>query len=71
MLIHANSRENDWVDLIFFASKEAHPIVRQLEKITVKEAQAKVVKCTKKKSWVARKPSLVTYVLMQLKEISR
>ena len=29
---------------IFFASKEAYPIVRQLEKITVKKAQAKVVK---------------------------
>ena len=28
-------------------SKEAHPIVRQLEKITVKKAQAKVVKCAK------------------------
>ena len=31
----------------FFASKEAYPIVRQLEKITVKKAQAKVVKCAK------------------------
>ena len=27
----------------FFVSKEAYPIVRQLEKITVKKAQAKVV----------------------------
>ena len=38
----------------FFASKEAYPIVRQLEKITVKKAQAKVVKCAKNKSWVPR-----------------
>ena len=29
---------------IFFAPKEAYPIVRQLEEITVKKAQAKVVK---------------------------
>ena len=29
----------------FFWSTEAYPIVRQLEKITVKKAQAKVVKC--------------------------
>ena len=42
----------------FFASKEAYPIVRQLEKITVKKAQAKVVKCAKNKSWVPRNPSL-------------
>ena len=40
----------------FFASKEAYPIVRQLEKITVKKAQAKVVKCAKNKSWVPRNP---------------
>ena len=39
---------------IFLASKEAYPIVRQLEKITVKKAQAKVVKCAKNKSWVPR-----------------
>ena len=38
----------------FFASKEAYPIVRQLEKITVKKAQAKVAKCAKSKSWVPR-----------------
>ena len=31
----------------FFASKEAYPIFRQLEKITVKKVQAKVVKCAK------------------------
>ena len=37
---------------IFFVSKEAYPIVRQLEKITVKKAEAKVVKCAKNKSWV-------------------
>ena len=40
----------------FFASKEAYPIVRQLEKITVKKAQVKVVKCAKNKSWVPRNP---------------
>ena len=31
-------------------------MVRQLEKITVKKAQAKVVKCAKNKSWVPRNP---------------
>ena len=71
MLIYANKRENDGVNLIFFfffffffASKEAYPIVRQLEKITVKKAEAKVVKCAKNKSWVPRNPpwSLVTLV---------
>ena len=46
------SRENNGVNLNFFASKEAYPIVRQLEKIMVKKAQAKVVKYTKNKSWV-------------------
>ena len=57
MLIYATWRENDGVDLnFFFASKEAYPIVRQLEKIMVKKAQAKVVKCTKNKSWVPRNP---------------
>ena len=40
----------------FFASKEAYPIVRQLEKITMKKAEAKVVKCAKNKSWVPRNP---------------
>ena len=29
---------------------------RQLEKITVKKAQAKLVKCAKNKSWVPRTP---------------
>ena len=64
MLIYANKRENDVVDLFyfilfyfFFASKEAYPIVRQLEKKkTVKKAQAKVVKCAKNKSWVPKNP---------------
>ena len=41
---------------IFLASKEAYLTVRQLEKITVKKAQAKVVKCAKNKSWVPRNP---------------
>ena len=39
-----------------YVSKEAYPIVRQLEKITVKKVQAKVVKCAKNKSWVPRNP---------------
>ena len=33
----------------FFASKNAYPIVRQLEKIMIKKAQVKVVKCAKNK----------------------
>ena len=36
------------ISIFFFASKEAYQIVRQLEKITVKKAEAKVVKCAKK-----------------------
>ena len=46
MLIYANKRENDGVDLnYFFASKKVYPIVRQLEKVTVKKVvQAKEVK---------------------------
>ena len=48
MLIYANYRENDGVDLIFFlASKEAYPIITQLEQITVKKAEAKVVNARK------------------------
>ena len=46
MLIFANQRENDGVDLIFFffASKKGYPIVRQLEKNNGEKAQGKVVK---------------------------
>ena len=40
----------------YFESKEAYPIVRQLEKITVKKAQAKVVNGEKKNCWVPRTP---------------
>ena len=41
MLIY-DLRENDGVDLIlYFASIEAYPIVRRLEKIMVKQVQAK------------------------------
>ena len=40
-------RENDGVDLIFFCVKRSVS-ARQLEKITVKKAEAKVVKCTEK-----------------------
>ena len=36
--------------------KEAYPKERQLEKVTVKKAQAKVVKCAKYKCWVPRNP---------------
>ena len=45
--------------IIYLRQKEAYPIVRQLEKITVKRAQAKVVKCAKNKCWVSLTP-LVT-----------
>ena len=36
----------------------AYPIVRQLERITAKKAQTKVVKCAKNKCWVPKNPSL-------------
>ena len=36
--------------------KRSVSIVRQLEKVAVKKAQAKVVKCAKNKSWVPRNP---------------
>ena len=42
---------------IFCVKRSVYPIVRQLEKITVKKAEAKVVKCAKNKSWVPRKHS--------------
>ena len=58
MLIYSYSRENNRVDLNFFASKEAYQIGRQLEKITVKKGEVKVVKCAKNKSWVPRSPPL-------------
>ena len=45
MLISEKTTES----IFFCVSKEAYPIVRQLEKITVKKAQAKVVKCAKNK----------------------
>ena len=50
----------------FFASKEAYLMVRQLEKITVKKAQAKVVKCAKNKSWVPMNPPGHLSVKVQL-----
>ena len=53
------SETNDRVDLIFFqrSSKEAYLTDRQLEKKKrSKKAQAKVVKCTKNKSWIPRNP---------------
>ena len=43
---------------IFFSSEGAYPIVKQLEKITITKAQAKVVKYAKNKSWVPRSPPL-------------
>ena len=42
--------------IFFFASKEAYPIVRQLEKKRSKKVQAKVVKCAKNKCWVHKNP---------------
>ena len=51
----------------FFASKEAYPIVRQLEKITVKKAQAKAVKCAKNKSWVPRTPPPLGHVSVKIR----
>ena len=44
VLIYAKRRDR----LFFFASKEAYPIVRQLEKILVKKTQAIVVKMREK-----------------------
>ena len=40
----------------FFFGVKRSVYDRQLEKITVKKAQAKVVKCAKNKSWVPRTP---------------
>ena len=55
----------------FLASKEAYPIVRQLDKITVKKAQAKVVKYAKNKSWVpARTPLGHLSVKQQVEQIT-
>ena len=42
--------------VLFFGSKGAYSIVRQLEKITVKKAQLKVVKCAKNKSCGPKTP---------------
>ena len=60
MLIYANKRENDGVNLFFFSSKEAYPILKQLKQITVKKKkknpQAEVIKCLKK-CWVPRNPT--------------
>ena len=50
------SEENDGVDLNFFVSKEAYPIVRQLEKITVKKSPSESSKMRENKSWVPRNP---------------
>ena len=52
----------------FFASKEAYPIVRQLEKITVKKAQTKLSKMREKQILGPYEPPppLVTSVLMRL-----
>ena len=47
MLISKKTTESIYL-FIYFASKEAYPIVRQLEKQRWKKAQAKVVKCAKK-----------------------
>ena len=52
----ARKRRGRFNFFFFFALKETYPIVRQLEKITVKKAKAKVIKCEKNKSWVLRNP---------------
>ena len=44
------------VGSFFFRVKKAYLIITQLEKMTVKKAQAKVVKCAENKCWVPRKP---------------
>ena len=44
--------------IFFFASKEAYPIVRQLQKNNGQKAQAKEVKCAKNKCWIHRTPRL-------------
>ena len=59
--------EKTTVSILKFVCVKRSVSDRQLEKITVKKAQAKVVKCAKIKSWVPRNPSLVTYVLSYLK----
>ena len=50
-----SKKTTGWISILF-SSKEAYPMVRQLENITVKKAQAKVVKCAKNESWVNRNP---------------
>ena len=58
MLVYANERENDGVDLfyfilfyffkIFFASKEAYPIVRRFKKNNVEKNTSKSSKMLEK-----------------------
>ena len=56
--------------LFIFSSKKVYPIVRQLEKITMKKAQAKVVKCTENNSWVSgsrNPPSPIGHLSVNIK----
>ena len=57
---------------MFCTSKVAYPIVRQLEKITVKKAQANLVKCAKNKCWVPTygKPGTVKISFIKLAQNS-
>ena len=48
MLISEKTTGSIYLFFYFFALKEAYPIGRQLENVTVKKAQAKVVKFEKK-----------------------
>ena len=71
MLNNASYRENDRVDFFFYffifcGLKRSVSDSYTSRKITMKKAQAIVVKCTKYKSWVPRKPPLVTSVLNSL-----
>ena len=56
MLIYANKRENDGVDLIYFCVKRSVSDSKTIRKINGEKEQAKVVKCAKNKSWVPRNP---------------
>ena len=55
--------------LFFFASKEVYLIVRQLEKITVKKAQTKVVKCAQK-ILGPKEPFLLGHLSVKLESLS-
>ena len=56
LIMLISEKTPELVHFFLFTSKEAYPIVRQLEKIAVKKAQAKVVKCAKNNCWVPTPP---------------